>query len=112
MYIKYNQALKRRYNKCDTINPISLKDINDNNEWLIGKMEDGDSHGGAQDDFAFDDDDDLAWGDVARATEVEEARFDIKARTNLSIIPSLRRIASSYKTMHFLSLIDEDEKMW
>ena len=56
VYIKYNQALKRRYNECNTIGPISLKDIDDNNEWLIGRMEDEDSHGGAQDDFVFDDD--------------------------------------------------------
>ena len=56
VYIKCNQALKRRYNERDTIDPIFLKDIDDTNEWLIGKMEDRDSYGGAQDDFVFDDD--------------------------------------------------------
>ena len=56
VYIKYNRALKRRYNEHDTIDPISLKDIDDNNEWLIGRMENEDSHGGAQYDFVFDDD--------------------------------------------------------
>ncbi|RVW37984.1 hypothetical protein CK203_084186 [Vitis vinifera] len=74
VYIKYNRALKRRYNERNTIDPISLKDIDDSNEWLIGRMEDEDSHGGAQDDFVFDDDN-LTWGDVARAAGAEEARL-------------------------------------
>ncbi|RVW19008.1 hypothetical protein CK203_095024 [Vitis vinifera] len=75
VYIKYNRALKRRYNERNTIDPISLKDIDDSNEWLIGRMEDEDSHGGAQDDFVFDDDN-LTWGDVARAAGDEEANED------------------------------------
>ena len=110
VYIKYNRALKRRYNEHNTIDPISLKDIGDSNEWLIGRMEDEDSHGGAQDDFVFDDDN-LTWGDVARATGAEEARFDTRARarTSSSIIPPTRGIASSSRTLPSHSLIDEDE---
>ncbi|RVW36765.1 hypothetical protein CK203_101561 [Vitis vinifera] len=110
VYIKYNRALKRRYNARNTIDPISLKDINDSNEWLIGRMEDEDSHGGAQDDFVFDDDN-LTWGDVARAAGVEEARFDTRARARASssIIPPTRGIASSSRTLPSHSLIDEDE---
>ncbi|RVW13977.1 hypothetical protein CK203_117186 [Vitis vinifera] len=112
VYIKYNRALKRRYNERNTIDPISLKDIDDSNEWLIGRMEDEDSHGGAQDDFVFDDDN-LTWGDVARATRAEEARFDTraraKARPSSSTIPPTRRIASSSRTLPSHSLIDEDE---
>ncbi|RVW59019.1 hypothetical protein CK203_107797 [Vitis vinifera] len=41
--------------------------IFENGEW------NEDSHGGAQDDFVFDDDN-LTWGDVARAAGAEEAR--------------------------------------
>ncbi|RVW19146.1 hypothetical protein CK203_095168 [Vitis vinifera] len=89
VYIKYNRALKRRYNERNTIDPISLKDIDDSNEWLIGRMEDEDSHGGAQDDFVFDDDN-LTWGDVSRAAGAEEARFDTRARASSSIIPPTR----------------------
>ena len=100
--------MKRRYNECNTIDPISLKDIDDSNEWLIGRMENEDSHGGAQDNFAFDDDN-LTCGDVARATGAEEVRFDTRARANLSIIPPMRGIASSSRTLPFHSLIDEDE---
>nr|CAN67667.1 hypothetical protein VITISV_041109 [Vitis vinifera] len=110
VYIKYNRALKRRYNERNTIDPISLKDIDDSNEWLIGRMEDEDSHGGAQDDFVFDDDN-LTWGDVARAAGAEEARFDTRARARASssIIPPTRGIASSSRTLPSYLLIDEDE---
>ena len=108
VYIKYSRALKRRYNEHDTIDPISFKDIDDSNEWLIGRMEYGDSHGGAQNDFVFDDDN-LIWGDVGRATGVEEARFDARARASSSTIPPPRGIASSSKTLPSHSLIDEDE---
>ncbi|RVW25217.1 hypothetical protein CK203_105966 [Vitis vinifera] len=110
VYIKYNRALKRRYNERNTIDPISLKDIDDSNEWLIGRMEDEDSHGGAQDDFVFDDDN-LTWGDVARAAGAEEARFDTRARARASssIIPPTRGIASSSRTLPSHSLIDEDD---
>ncbi|CBI37241.3 unnamed protein product, partial [Vitis vinifera] len=108
--MKYNRALKRKYNERNTIDPISLKDIDDSNEWLIGRMEDEAFHGGAQDDFVFDDDN-LTWGDVARATGAEEARFDTRARARASssIIPPTRGIASSSRTLPSHSLIDEDE---
>ena len=55
-YIKYNHALKRRYNQQDPINMISLKYINDSNEWLIEGIEYEDSHEGVQDDYVFNDD--------------------------------------------------------
>ena len=63
-------------------------------------MENEDSHGGAQDDFVFDDDN-LTWGDVARAIGAEEARFDTRARAraSLSIIPPMMGIVSSSKTL-------------
>ena len=72
-------------------------------------MEDEDSHGGAQDDFVFDDN--LTWGDVARATRAKEARFDTRdrARASSSIIPPKKGIASSSRTLPSHSLIHEDE---
>ena len=109
VYIKCNRALKRRYNERDSIDPISLKDIDDSNEWLIGKMKYEDFHGGAQDDFVFDDGN-LAWGDVARATGIEETRFDTrtKVRASSGIIPPSRGITLSSRTLPSHSLIDED----
>ncbi|KAL6328433.1 hypothetical protein AAG906_038308 [Vitis piasezkii] len=100
----------RRYNERNIIDPISLNDIDDSNEWLIGRMEDEDSHGDAQDNFVFDDDN-LTWGDVARVTRAEETRFDTRARVRASssIIPPTRGIVSSSRTLPSHSLIDEDE---
>ena len=59
-------------------------------------MEDEDSHEGAQDDCVFDDNN-LTWGDIARAIGAEEARFDTRtrarARASSNIIPPMRGIA-------------------
>ena len=54
-YIKYNRTLMKRYNECHPINSISLKDIDDSNEWLMGKMED---ECATEDDMVFEGDDD------------------------------------------------------
>ena len=67
VFIKYNRALARRFNIRDSIDPISLQDIDESNEWLIGILDD--EH--AKDDFVFEDTD-LTWDDVANATGVEE----------------------------------------
>ena len=59
------------------------------------------------------DDADLTWGDVARASEAEEPRFDTRARASSSMLPSSRGndTTSSSRPMPSLSLIDEDEEM-
>ena len=55
----------------------------------------------------------LTWGDVARATRAEESRFDTRARARAkassSIIPPMRGITSSSRTLPSHLLIDEDE---
>ena len=115
-YIKYNRALKKRYDERDTIDPIILKEIDESNEWLIGRMDDEDSHDhvDAQDDLVFDDDD-LTWGDVARASEDEEPRFDTRARASSSMLMLLTSRGngtdSRFRLMPSLSLIDEDEEI-
>ena len=106
VYIKYNRALKKRYNEHDTIKPIILKEIDEGDEWLIGRMDDEDSHShvDAQDDLVFDDDD-LTWGDVARASEAKDSRFDTRARdrASSSMLPTSRGndTTSSSRPMHF-----------
>ncbi|XP_028096366.1 uncharacterized protein LOC114296273 [Camellia sinensis] len=64
VFVKYNRALRRRYNSRDTIDPIALTDIDESNEWLVGRMEK---------ELVFEDDT-LTWDDVARAAGVEESR--------------------------------------
>ncbi|KAH7650967.1 Ribonuclease H-like protein [Dioscorea alata] len=39
VFVKYNQALKCQYDDHDHIDSISLQDIDDANEWLMGKLE-------------------------------------------------------------------------
>ena len=114
MCIKYNRALKKRYNERDTIDPIILKEIDESIEWLIGRMNDEDSndHVDTQDGLVFDDDD-LTWGGVARASEAEEPIFDTRARASSNRLPSSRGndTALSSRPIPSLSLIDEDEEM-
>ena len=77
-------------------------------------MDDEDSHDhvDAQDDLVFDDDD-LIWGDVSRASEDEEPRFDTRARASSSRLSSSRGsdTTSSSRLMPSLSLIDGDEEI-
>ena len=75
MYVKYNRALKRRYDARDRIDPISLRDIDDSNEWLMGKME-GELDQ-EEDELVFDDEY-LTWGEIARASGVEESAYSTR----------------------------------
>ncbi|KAH6767242.1 hAT dimerization domain-containing protein / transposase-like protein [Perilla frutescens var. hirtella] len=50
----YNRTLQRRYERKDTIDPILLDEIDESNEWLIGKMNEDNSN--EVDDLVFKDD--------------------------------------------------------
>ncbi|KAL0373241.1 UNVERIFIED_CONTAM: hypothetical protein Scaly_1005700 [Sesamum calycinum] len=73
VYIKYNRALRRRYDARDTIDPIALDDIDANNELLLGRL-----NLSEEDDYEENarvyEDDDLTWGDVARASGGDESK--------------------------------------
>ena len=69
VFIKYNQALKERFECRDVVDPIVLKDVDEDSEWLLGEKDDDEE--GAEDDFVFDDDT-LTWGAVARASGAGE----------------------------------------
>ena len=66
--MKYNRQLKERYNRHDTIDPISLKDIDDSNEWLVGRM-DGNSD---DEELVFGEKDNLTWNVVAKVAGAYE----------------------------------------
>ena len=74
VYVKYNQALKRRFKLKDEIDPISLNEIDECNEWLVGEM-DGDDDDDVEGERVFEGDDALTWGDVYRASGVGEPRI-------------------------------------
>ena len=74
--------MKAWYDKRDVIDPISLDDIDESNEWLLGEMGVEPSMN-VEDEFVFDDDDDdgLTWGVVARAAGVGEPRKNTRFQT-------------------------------
>ena len=38
VFVKYNQKMKTRYDKRDVIDPISLDDIDESNEWVLNHL--------------------------------------------------------------------------
>ena len=54
VFVKYNQRLKALYDMRDVIDPISLNDIDDCNEWLLGEMgANVDNEGSIEDELGF-----------------------------------------------------------
>ena len=79
VFVKYNQALKAQYDRCNVIDHISLVDIDESNEWLIGKISEEDTTIHAEDDLVFEDDS-LTWGVVASASGVGDANISTRLR--------------------------------
>ncbi|XP_028101585.1 uncharacterized protein LOC114300901 [Camellia sinensis] len=67
LFVKYNRTLRFRYDMRNTLDPISLQNIDESNEWLLGRM-DGESDEDNEPVFDDDDDDGLTWATVARAS--------------------------------------------
>ncbi|KAL8515891.1 hypothetical protein ACS0TY_014550 [Phlomoides rotata] len=68
VFVKYNRSLKRRYESRDRVDPISLLDIDESNEWL------GDKSEGEDEDFVYEDDN-LTWNVVGDALGVDEPAY-------------------------------------
>ncbi|KAK8945232.1 hypothetical protein KSP39_PZI008141 [Platanthera zijinensis] len=109
VFVKYNRALRRRYDSRDRIDPISLKDIDDSNEWLMERMEE-DEEVEQDDDIVFDDEL-LTWGAVARASGVEEDIYSTRLSKGKMVAD--KRSTSKKKahtpTMHTDDVEDEEE---
>ncbi|OIT39848.1 hypothetical protein A4A49_57675, partial [Nicotiana attenuata] len=99
VFTKYNRTLRRRYNARNVIDPISLDNIDDANEWLTGVPEDH------ADEEVFEDTSDLTWGDVAEAREIGERIYGLRGSTSTS---SSQRKGKEAAT---LSLVDEEEEV-
>ena len=66
--MKYNRALRHHFNLYKSIDPISLDEIDESNEWLLGAIDKlGDS-----DNEPVHKNGDLTWADVSRAFSIEE----------------------------------------
>ncbi|XP_019251134.1 PREDICTED: uncharacterized protein LOC109230057 [Nicotiana attenuata] len=99
VFIKYNRTLRRRYNARNVIDPISLDNIDDANEWLTGVPEDH------ADEEVFEDTSDFTWGDVAEARGIGERIYGLRGSTSTS---SSQRKGKQAAT---LSLVDEEDEV-
>ncbi|KAL0455577.1 UNVERIFIED_CONTAM: hypothetical protein Slati_0896900 [Sesamum latifolium] len=118
VYIKYNRALRRRYDARDTIDPIALDDIDESNEWLLGRLNLSEEDGDEENARVFEDDD-LTWGDVARASGVDEDAYTFRPRhskvvknttSKASSSKATKKASTSSKATTKHHLIDEDEE--
>ncbi|XP_009791712.1 uncharacterized protein [Nicotiana sylvestris] len=99
VFIKYNRTLRRRYNARNVIDPISLDNIDDANEWLTGVPEDH------TDEEIFEDTFDITWGDVAEACGTGERIYGLRGSTSTS---SSQRKGKQATT---LFLADEEDEV-
>lgn len=74
MFVKYNRQLKDQFDRRDIIDPISLKHIDESNEWLVGVMED---EGEVP---VFYDDPTFTWGIVAQASGANDPARTLRSR--------------------------------
>ncbi|KAL6495778.1 hypothetical protein OROGR_030341 [Orobanche gracilis] len=107
VFVKYNRALKRRYEIRDTINPILLNEIDDSNEWLIGKM-DGDNEE-EDDEFVFSREDGLTHKDVAKASGAGEPRYNSRSNVSRGSAKVNKKGTNSSEQSSKRRLIDESE---
>ena len=90
VYCKYNQALKERYDCRDVIDPIMLNDIDESNEWLLGKFGEGNN---AENDLVHEDDD-LTWGVISEAMGAEDPIVNTRSTSESGFKSMSRRSVS------------------
>ncbi|KAJ0621437.1 putative HAT dimerization domain, ribonuclease H-like superfamily [Helianthus annuus] len=99
VYVKFNRAMHRRHKMEGTADPITLEEIDECNEWLMGTMEDEEHDR----DLVFEGED-LTWSEVGRASGVHErvhlTRSSTRGRGNG---------ASTSRDKGKQALYDEDE---
>ena len=104
IFVKYNQALKAHYNRRDVVDPISLDDIDESNEWLVGKMSGATNEENAEDEMVFvDDSDGLTWGAVAKASSVGAPTRNTRNHTK-----SMKSKGSTSTSQLHLKDLDDD----
>ncbi|XP_039009783.1 uncharacterized protein LOC120138368 [Hibiscus syriacus] len=74
VFVKFNSALERRAKSKET-DPILLQDIDESNEWFMGRMEDDED----DDEAVFVCEEDLTWSDIANASGVYESSYLTRA---------------------------------
>ena len=114
--MKYNRALRRRFKKGQNVDPILLDDIDESNEWLMGRMEDNGSDG--DEEYVFNDDCNLTWEQVGRASGANDPSYHTRAsRIRDSAGPSSRdkgkaiASGSAPRISQKFVLVDDDEEV-
>ncbi|KAI4315919.1 hypothetical protein L6164_023948 [Bauhinia variegata] len=103
VYVKYNRTMRQKFIIRDNIDLISLTNIDESNEWLIGKPK-------VEDDYVFEDDD-LTWDVVAQASGVEVPIHPTRQSTSRAIqtpIPTPKVTKRSMVASSFSPNMDED----
>ena len=85
----------------DMVDPISLKNIDESNEWLLGRI---DRKLDEDDELVFDDDI-LTWADVATASGVGES----SQRTSATSTSRARATPRVTRSSNVLQLVNEEE---
>ena len=81
VFVKYNRALKHRYELRNIIDPISLNEIDESNEWLVGSFDkDGENN---ENEYVFSEEDGLTYKDVEIASGAGEARYSTRSDLTL-----------------------------
>ncbi|CDY19921.1 BnaC09g31870D [Brassica napus] len=116
VFVKYNRVLQCRMKRNDAKDPIPLEEIDDINEWLMGKM-DGNSSNDEDDAFVHDDED-LTLSVVSEAVGAEEPDYTTRgAKTPTSAKNNKGKgiTMSSTQSKRYgpspshLELVDEDD---
>ena len=102
VFVKYNRALRRRFNLRKSIDPISL---DESNEWLLRAINELDDF----DNELVHEGDDLTWADVSRASGVEKAHY--ATRSNAPT-PNLTKSRSRATTLNAPIEPDEEEERY
>ena len=113
VFVKSNRALKRRREESTSRDPILLKEIDESNEWLLGRMEEDSD----EDDLVFEDDT-LTWAAVAQACGANEFRYGTRGRVSKSTTTyktsakdkGKAPASASKSSRERVQLIDEDEE--
>lgn len=105
VFVKYNRALKARYDLRSVIDPISLDNIDHSNEWLVGKMG---INMEAEDELVFGDDN-LTWGDVSRASGSEDVQAYTRRQKRQSEVITTNASSSRAPRVDIEDEVDSDE---
>lgn len=108
VYVRYNRALRRRYKLHDTINPISMSEIDDSNEWLIGRMNEDDDDEREDEDNVWEDDT-LTWSMVAKASGVNQPTHHTRSRNSTKCSGKGKAKASSSQSRNISNFINDEE---